>query len=444
MRKRYAGFLFPIHGSTVIIIAWNAARAGRTEERLPACFYLRVKSLEESEYPMQNFEFYSPTRLIFGKGTADQIGSHIAPLAKKVLVHYGSDRIEKSGLLRRITDSLTGAGVGYITLGGVIANPDIELVLQGVELARKENVDLILCVGGGSVIDSGKAIALGLANPELDLWDVYEKNLETRGAYPVACVLTFPAAGSEGSNSTVISNYSRGKKCGYNREWNRPVLSVIDPELFSTIPKFQIAAGVADMMSHIFERYFSNTEHTELSDALSEATLRTLIQFGPKVVANSADYDAWCQVALCGTIAHNNLLGVGREQDWACHKLDHELTANFGVTHGAGLAVLAPVWMRYVWRVNPKRFLDFSVRVMGEEDQPQSAAATIEAGISSLETFYSRIGLPHRLAKLGVDSAAIPAMAYAATHAPDGSERPVGGLKKIYEADAIAIYEKAL
>lgn len=392
---------------------------------------------------MLNFEFYSPTRLVFGKGTSGEVGGHIAPLAKKVLVHYGSDRIVKSGLLRRVTDSLSEAGVAYVTLGGVVANPDIELVKQGVALAEKEGVELILCIGGGSVIDSGKAIALGLANPGLDLWQVYEKGLETRGAFPVACVLTFPAAGSEGSNSTVISNYALKKKCGYNREWNRPVLSIIDPTLFETLPKFQIASGVADMMSHIFERYFSNTEHTEISDALSEATLRTLLQFGPKVVANPADYDAWSQVALCGTMAHNNMLGVGREQDWACHKLGHELTARFGVTHGAGLAVLTPAWMRYVWRVNPKRFLDFSIRVMGEEEEPQADAATIEAGISSLETFYSRLGLPHRLAKLGVDAAQIPDMAKTVTHTPDGGDRPIGGLKKLFEEDARTIYEKA-
>ena len=229
-----------------------------------------------------------------------------------------------------------------MTLGGVIPNPDVELVREGIALARREGVELVLCVGGGSVIDSGKGIALGLKNPDLDIWDVYEKQLETAGAYPVACLLTFPAAGSEASNSTVLSNYKTQKKCGYNREHNRPVLSVIDPTLFESIPKFQIAAGVADMMSHIFERYFSNTEHTELSDALSEATLRTLLAFGEKVVNNPADYDSWCQVALSGTIAHNNMLGVGREQDWACHKLGHELTARFGVTHGAGLAVLTP------------------------------------------------------------------------------------------------------
>lgn len=393
---------------------------------------------------MLNFEFYSPTRLVFGKGTADEVGAQVAPLAKKVLLHYGSSRVEQSGLLKRVESSLAKAGVSYVRLGGVIANPDIELVRTGVDLARRENVELILCVGGGSVIDSGKAIALGLKNPDLDLWEIFENNLETGGAFPVACVLTFPAAGSEASNSVVISNYQTNQKCGYNREWCRPVLSIIDPTLFASIPKFQIAAGVADMMSHIFERYFSNTEHTELSDALSEATLRTLLAFGPKVVENPANYDAWCQVALCGTIAHNNMLGVGRAQDWACHKLGHELTARFGVTHGAGLAVLTPAWMRYVWRVNPKRFLDFALRIMREEEEPQAVAATIESAISSLETFYSRLGLPHRLSKLGVDAKQIPDMARVVTHTPDGKERPVGGLKKIYEADAKAIYEKAI
>ncbi len=393
---------------------------------------------------MLNFEFYSPTRLIFGKGATDQIGAQIAPLAKKVLVHYGSERVEQSGLLKRVTDSLDAAGVSYVTLGGVVPNPDIGLVKEGIALSKREGVELVLCVGGGSVIDSGKGIALGLKNPELDIWDVYEKQIETKGALPVACLLTVPAAGSEASHSTVVSNYETKKKCGYNREWLRPVLAVIDPELYETIPKFQIAAGVADMMSHIFERYFSNTEHTELIDALSEATLRTLLQFGPKLIQNPADYDAWSQVALCGTFAHNNLLGIGRAQDWACHKLSHELTCRFGVTHGAGLAVLTPAWMRHVWRANPKRFLDFSIRIMGEEEQPQAVAATIESGISALETFFSRLGLPSRLVKLGVDAKQLPEVAHAATHGLDGEERPLGGLQKIYEADALAIYQRAI
>jgi alcohol dehydrogenase YqhD (iron-dependent ADH family) len=407
-------------------------------------FFNTNRNRSEQNYTMLNFDFCSPTRLIFGKGTADQVGEYITLLAKKVLVHYGSGRVEQSGLLKRVTDSLTANGVSYVTLGGVIPNPDIELVREGITLAKRENVELVLCIGGGSVIDSGKGIAMGLKNPDLDIWEIYEKQLETVGSYPVACLLTFPAAGSEASNSTVLSNYKTQQKCGYNREWNRPVLSVIDPTLFDSIPKVQIAAGIADMMSHIFERYFSNTEHTELSDALSEATLRTLLTFGEKVLGNPADYDSWCQVALCGTIAHNNMLGVGREHDWACHKLASVLTARFGVTHGAGLAILTPAWMRYVWRINPKRFYDFAVRIMGQEDQPKAVAATIESGISALETFFSRLGLPSRLSKLGVDPAQIADMARVTTHTADGNDRPVGGLKKIYEADAKAIYERAI
>jgi len=396
------------------------------------------------EINMLNFEFYSPTRIVFGKGASGEIGGHIAPLAKKVLIHYGSERIVKSGLLERVQASLSVAGVSYVTLGGVRANPDIELAKKGVELAKKEGVELVLSVGGGSVIDSGKAIALGLKNPDLDLWSVFENNLETNGSFPVACILTFPAAGSEASNSCVMSNYKTMQKCGYNREWNRPVLSVIDPALFATIPKFQIAAGVADMTSHIFERYFSNTEHTEIVDALAEATLRTLIEFGPKVVENPADYDAWCQVALSGTIAHNNMLGVGREQDWACHKLAHELTARFGATHGAALAVLTPAWMRYVFRANPQRFLNFATKIMGEEPHPHAGTATIETGVAALEEFYSLLGLPHRLAAFGVTAESIPEMAKIVTTNPDGSRKQIGGLRKLGEEDAAAIYEAAL
>lgn len=387
---------------------------------------------------MLNFEFFSPTRLVFGKGTVDEVGKAVAPLAKKVLIHYGSERIVESGLMARIAASLDSAGVSHVALGGVRPNPDIELAKRGVALAKQEGVELILCVGGGSVIDSGKAIALGLHNTQCDLWDIFEKGVKSTGAFPVACVLTFPAAGSEASNSCVMSNYETNRKLGHNAEWCRPKVALVDPTLFATIPKFQIACGIADMMSHIFERYFSNTEHTELVDALSEATLRTLIEFGPKVVSDPTDYDAWCQVALCGTIAHNNMLGVGREQDWACHKMGHELTARFNVTHGAALAGLTPAWMRYVWRVNPKRFFDFSVKIMGEEEHPNADAATIEDGISALETFYSLLGLAHRLSVYGVTADAIPELARRATRIQ------IGGLKKLTEEDARAIMESAL
>ncbi|MEN6339688.1 MAG: iron-containing alcohol dehydrogenase [Clostridiaceae bacterium] len=393
---------------------------------------------------MLNFEFYSPTRLIFGKGAANEIGKHIAPLAKKVLIHYGSERIKQSGLLASVEASLAKAGVSYVVLGGVRPNPDIELARQGVALAKEFGAELILCVGGGSVIDSGKAIALGLKNPQYDLWSIFENNTPLTEAAPVASILTFPAAGSESSNSCVMSNYITRQKIGGNRECSRPVLALIDPTLFTTIPKFQIACGVADMMSHIFERYFTNTEHTELIDVLAEATLRTLIEFGPQLIEHPDDVEAWSQVALCGTIAHNNMLGVGREQDWACHKLSHELTARFGVTHGAGLAVLTPAWIRYVWRANPKRFVDFAVKIMGVEYQAQADAASVEAGVAALESFYSVLGLSHRLSLYGVTNESLPEMAKNVTTNPDGSKKALGGIKKLTQEDVLAIYEAAL
>lgn len=392
---------------------------------------------------MLNFDYQNKTRIVFGRDEHLRIGELVKPLASRLLVHYGSERVVENGLIGRVCDSLDGAGVAYTLLGGVIPNPDIALAREGVKRYHAFGAELILCVGGGSVIDSGKAIALGAENPGLDLWDIFECDLQTAGSSRIACVLTFPAAGSESSQSCVMSNYETNKKFGYNRPWNRPDLAVIDPTLFTTLPPYQIACGVSDMISHILERYFSNTAHTELIDGLCESTLRTLLTFGPTVVSDPRDYDAWCQVSLGGTLAHNNFLGVGREQDWGCHKLDHELSARFGVTHGEGLAVLFPAWMRYVWRVNPQRFVDFSLRVMGVEPQG-SDAATIEAGICALEAFYKRIGLKSSLSALGVARADIPAMTEGVLQGPNGTIRKVGGFLVLNASDVRAIYESAL
>ena len=388
---------------------------------------------------MLNFDFQLPTRLIFGRDTRLQIGALIRPYAKKVLLHYGGGSIKKSGLYDEVVRSLTEAGVSFAELGGVVPNPRLSLVQEGVALARREGVELILAVGGGSVIDSSKAIAHGLANPELDLWSIFARGVPVKKSTPVACVLTIPAAGSEMSNSCVISNDETQQKYGCATECNRPLLSVIDPTLFFTLPKNQIANGVSDMMSHIFERYFSNTAHTELSDALCEGALRTLIAFGPKVYADPSDYDAWCQVALSGTLAHNNVLGLGREQDWACHKMEHELSARFDIPHGAGLAIVTPAWMRSCWRVNPARFVAFATRVMGVAPQPDDAA-TIASGIAALEAFYASLGLPKRLRALGIDEASLPVMAKRAVTDEDGGERRVGFLKRLYAPDIEAIY----
>ncbi len=392
---------------------------------------------------MLNFDYRLPTRMIFGKDTRSDIGALIKPYAGKALLHYGGGSVKKSGLYDEVVRSLNRAGVPFVELCGVVPNPRLSLVQAGVELCRREGVDLILAVGGGSVIDSSKAIALGLANPDVDLWSIFARGVQVKKSTPVACVLTIPAAGSESSNSCVISNEDTQQKYGCNFECNRPLLSVIDPTVFNTLPRNQIANGIADMMSHILERYFSNTAHTELSDALCEGTLRTLIAFGPKVYSDPTDYDAWCQVSLSGTLAHNNVLGLGREQDWACHKMEHELSARFDIPHGAGLAIVTPAWMRYCRRVNPARFAAFATRVMGVAPRGDDEDV-IEAGIAALEAFFADLGLPNRLSRLGIDEASLPVMAKRAVTDEDGGERRVGFFKRLYAEDIEKIYRAVL
>lgn len=392
---------------------------------------------------MLNFDLQLSTRIVFGRDTRLQIGALIRPLASRVLLHYGGGSIKRSGLYDEVTASLREAGVAYVELGGVVPNPRLSLVRQGVALCRSAGVELILAVGGGSVIDSAKAIALGLANPNVELWDIFARGVAVEKSAPVACVLTIPAAGSESSNSCVISNEETAQKYGCNLQCNRPVLSVIDPTVFFTLPSHQIANGVTDMTSHIFERYFSNTPHTELIDGLCESTLRTLLTFGPQVVADPTDYDAWCQVCISGNLAHNNLLGIGREQDWACHKMEHEVSARYDIAHGAGLAVILPQWMRACWPVNPARFVAFAVKVMGVAPQTTDAA-TIEAGIAALEAFYRGIGMPSRLSAFGVDAEGVAIMAKRAVTNEDGGERRVGFFTRLYETDIRTILTMAL
>jgi alcohol dehydrogenase YqhD (iron-dependent ADH family) len=387
---------------------------------------------------MLNFDLQIPTRLVFGRDTHQTIGQLIAPYAKKVLLHYGGASVIKSGLLDRVKASLGEAGVQFVELGGVVPNPRVSLAKKGVALCIKEQVELVLAVGGGSVLDSAKAIAVGVGNPQVDLWELYVHNLPINGALPVATILTLPATGSEMSNSTVLSNDETEQKCGTHSIYNRPLLSVVDPTLFETLPKNQIANGVCDMMSHITERYFSKTEHTELSDALCEATLRTLVTFGPKVYGDPSDYDSWCQTVLAGTMAHNDVLGVGRKTDWSCHKMEHELSALYDVPHGAGIAVVLPPWMRYVWKNCPRRFVDFATKVMGVEQQ-RDEERTVEAGICALEALFAGMHLPARLSDLGIPEDAIPLLAKRTVVNPDGTERKVGGIVRLYEEDIARI-----
>jgi alcohol dehydrogenase YqhD (iron-dependent ADH family) len=391
---------------------------------------------------MLNFDFYSPARLVFGRGEEDRIGELLKPHARKVLLHYGGGSIKKSGLYDRVVKSLEGAGIDFVELGGVKPNPRLALVHEGIALCKMENVGLILAVGGGSAIDSAKAIAMGVFY-DGDVWDVYEEGKEIAKALPVATVLTIPAAGSEASGDTVITNEEKQLKYGYGSPRLRPLLSIMNPELFFTLPKNQIANGVADMMSHVFERYFTNTLHTDLTDALCEATLKTIMKNAPLVLSDPADYDAWSEIGFSGTVAHNGLVGMGRQQDWACHGMEHELSAIYDVAHGAGLAVLTPAWMTYVYKDNVPMFTQFALNVMGAEGSLRDPEALILEAIDRLRRFFRRMGLPGTLQELGIGPEKLELMAKKATGAAFGEEHPIGGLKKLDWQDVLAIYKLA-
>ena len=391
---------------------------------------------------MLNFDFYAPARILFGKGTQHEIGALLKPHAKKILLHYGGSSIKKSGLYDAVKASLQKSGIAVVELGGVVPNPRLSLVYTGIELCKKENVDLILAVGGGSAIDSAKAIAMGVYY-DGDVWDLYEKGLAIEKALPVATILTIPAAGSESSGDTVITNEEKQLKYGYGSPRLRPLLSIINPELFFTLPKNQIANGVADMMSHVFERYFTNTTHTDLTDGLCETTLKTIMKNAPAVYGNPQDYAAWCEVGFGGTVAHNGLVGMGREQDWACHNMEHELSAIYDVAHGAGLAVLTPAWMEYVYRDNVNMFVQFAINVMGVEGSFRDPDAIVMEGIRRLKEFFQKLGLPATLRELGIDENNQEVMAKKCTGAAFGNESPIGGLKKLYWQDVLRIYQMA-
>jgi alcohol dehydrogenase YqhD (iron-dependent ADH family) len=392
---------------------------------------------------MLNFDFYAPTRIVFGKDSHKQIGVLLKGHTKKLLLHYGGGSIKQNGVYDAVTASLKEAGIPYVELGGVVPNPRLSLVRQGAALAKKEGVDLVLAVGGGSVIDSAKAIAFGVYRED-SIWDVYEGHLPIDRALNVATVLTIPAAGSEMSGGTVVTNEEKKMKLGYGNPLLRPLISVVNPELFFSLPKNQIANGVADMMSHIFERYFTNTTQSELTDGLCETTLRTIMKNALLVYQDPRNYDAWCQVGFGGTIAHNDLLGLGRAQDWACHGMEHELSAIYDVAHGAGLAVLTPAWMKYVYKTNVSMFAQFAVKVMGVEGSFREPEALVLEGIERLSSFFTALGLPSSLAALGIDEKNFETMAKKATKLAYGrDEVPLGGLKKLHWQDVVEIYRIA-
>ena len=359
---------------------------------------------------MENFEFRNPTKIIFGRGAEENVGTEAALYSKKILLHFGGGSIRASGLYDRVTVSLRKAGVEWVELGGVKPNPRLSLVYEGVKLCRQQGVGLILAVGGGSVIDSAKAIAMG-AVIEGDVWDFYLGRGTPVDALPIGTVLTIPAAGSEASTGTVITNETGWLKRAVNSELIYPRFSFLNPELAFTLPRFQVACGVTDIMAHLMERYFTNTTHVSFTDRLLEATMKTIIATAPRVLANSQDYDAWSELMWAGTIAHNNLLNTGRTGDWASHDIEHEISGIYDVAHGAGLAVVFPAWMKYTLQHDLNRFVQWAVRVWNVELDVFDREATAREGIRRMEEFFRTSGLGTRLADLGIQEDRLQEMA---------------------------------
>ena len=388
---------------------------------------------------MNNFNFYSPTYFVFGKSRETEAGKYVKRFGgSKVLIHYGGGSVIKSGLLDRVKTSLTKENISFAELGGVVPNPRSGLVYQGVEICKRENIDFILAVGGGSAIDSAKAIAIG-ALYDGDFWDFYTgKHVEK--ALPVATILTISAAGSEGSTGSVITHENGMLKRAANSDALRPVFSVLNPELTCSLPAYQTACGATDMMAHVLERYFTNTKDVEITDRLCEAVLLTVIKEAPKALANPNDYEARANIMWAGMVAHNDICGVGREQDWSTHQIEHELSGLYDVAHGAGLAVMFPAWMKYVMKHDIMRFAQFAVRVWGCEMDFQHPENTAKEGILKYEQFLTSIGMPIRFSELGAKAEDIPTLA----KKMGLGTGTLGSFVKLTTEDVTKIYELAV
>ena len=391
---------------------------------------------------MFNFTYYTPTQVVFGRDAEEQTGALVkAQGCKKVLIHYGGGSVVRSGLLDRVKAALDREGVAYVELGGVVPNPRLSLVYQGIELCRKEGVDFILAVGGGSVIDSAKAIAYGLAE-EADVWELYDHTRKAKACLPVGTVLTIAAAGSEMSNSSVITKDEGGVKRGYNDDICRPKFAVMNPELTVTLPAYQTASGCADILMHTMERYFTPNGTMELTDSLAEGLMRAVMKNARILHADPKNYDARAEIMWAGSLSHNGLTGCGSDGgDWASHGLEHEMGGMFDVTHGAGLAAVWGSWARYVFRDCLDRFVKFAVNVMGVERGGTDEETALK-GIKAMEDFYRSIDMPTCFSELGISPTReqMETMAKMCIVAGGGKK---GVAKVLYEADCLKIYEMA-
>ena len=391
---------------------------------------------------MFNFSYYTPTQVVFGRDAEARTGALVkAQGCKKVLIHYGGGSVVRSGLLGRIKASLDKEGVTYIELGGVVPNPRLSLVYQGIELCKKEGVDFILAVGGGSVIDSSKAIAYGLAE-DADVWELYDRARQAKACLPVGVVLTIAAAGSEMSNSSVITKDEGGVKRGYNNDICRPKFAIMNPELTATLPPYQTASGCADIMMHTMERYFTPNGTMDLTDSLAEGLMRTVMDNAVILRDDPANYEARAEIMWAGSLSHNGLTGCGSDGgDWTTHGLEHEMGGMFDVTHGAGLAAVWGSWARYVYRDCLDRFVKFAVNVMGVENTGAPEDVALK-GIEAMEDFYRSIQMPTCFSELGIapTQEQLSTMAHM-FHIACGGKK--GTAKVLQEADFLKIYEMA-
>ena len=391
---------------------------------------------------MFDFQLYTPTKVVFGKNTEAQVGDLVkAQNAKKVLIHYGSGSVIRSGLLDRVKASLDAAGIAYVELGGVVPNPRLSLVYKGIELAKAEGVDFILAVGGGSAIDSAKAIGYGVAE-EGDVWDLYEHTRTATACLPIGVVLTLAATGTEMSMGSVITKEEGWSKRAYDDDLARPKFAIMNPELTMTLPDYQTASGCADIMMHTMERYFSSASKMEISTSMAEALMRTVMKNAVILRDEPKNYEARAEIMWAGSLSHNGLTGCGNEnEDWATHMLEHEVGGMYDVAHGAGLAAIWGSWARYVYKDCLHRFRRYAVNVMGVEAQGSDEEIALR-GIEATEAFFRSLNMPTSFAQLNIcpTEEEMKEMARKCSIAAGGCQ---GSAKILYEADMLAIYQMA-
>ena len=391
---------------------------------------------------MENFTFYAPTYFVFGRDTEKETAKYVQRFGgKKVLIHYGGGSVIRSGLLKCVKEGLDSAGIPYVELGGVQPNPRSGLVYEGIELCRKENVDFILAVGGGSTIDSAKAIAAGVVY-DGDFWDYYQGKI-VEEALPIGTVLTISAAGSEGSPDSVITNDNGMFKRGATGEALRPKFTILNPALTQTLPPYQTACGISDIIAHLYERYLTNTKEVEVTDRMIEALLLTMIHEGPRAMEDVDNYDARANIMWAAMMAHNNSCGVGRSQDWTSHDIEHELSALYDCAHGAGLAVVMPAVFTYNMEHNIMRFAQVAVRVWGCQMDFEHPEKTAKAGIEALRRFLISIGMPKNFAELGAKEEDIEKLAHTACYG-DVRTGTLGGFVELHQDDVENIYRLML